>query len=295
MIKHKKQFRVLILVGLFALTHTFGHAQKFYAGFSVGYGFPLAPQNIPKDWGDLFIEIGTGPGISNESLYDHAQHGTYGEGVSFKLHGGYFITENISTELEIGYLIGRSYTLTRSEINSNQSTFQSYKTGGNMLMLTPSVRYGILKGRFYPYMRVGLVVGVLTKLNFERHRESRVVGFPNSESVSRYELSGGAGVGVSFSLGTDFKVTDRMSVSLSLSALGMSYAPEKGELVKYDLNGENRLTTMSVKEKEISFQENAVLGGTTVGDEAREMPKIYFPFSSIEIRTGITYTFNANK
>ena len=270
------------------------HAQRFYTGLSVSYGFPLASQNIPKNWGDLFVDVGSSWG-TGVSLYTEAQQGSYGAGLSLKLHGGYCITKNISTELEVGYLLGRPYTLSRTDISNNYFAHESHRTRGNMLMLTPSIRYGVVKGRFFPFMRLGLVIGVLNLLNYEILGESQIGGLPMTESVSKYVFSGGAGIGVSFQVGTDFKITDHFSLSAALSVLGMSYSPSKGKWVKYDVNGENRLTTRSIREREVRFRSNPVLGGASVGDEPREHPKLFYPFSNAGLTLGFVYKLKFKK
>lgn len=257
------------------------HSRKLYITIGGGYGLSTAPNSAYASVNSTRNLTGSTNEILNST-------GSFGRGMQFNGTFGYMFTENIGAELNIGYLLGSKITNTSK---SNGYIFYEASSSGNMLRLTPTVRISVGKNKIKTFMRFGLVIGMLSKIEY-----SSVANFTYSSTgqLSNEETegysSGGVSLGFSAGLGANYKLTDRLSVFAEIALISQAWAPKKSVTTKYISNGIDRLATMNISEKESEYVSSYDNASSSTSTPTKRL-KNYTPFSSIGINIGIHLAF----
>jgi outer membrane protein W len=284
----KIQLSVAIMSTLFA---TQANAQGLYVSAGGGYGFSMAPNSSfsANDYTRNPSGIGTVETykISNST-------GSFGRGVQFGATVGYMFSENIGAELNIGYLVGSKITTTDKELKNNGDTYSSTATAsGNMLRLTPALRFSVGKDKLKPYMRVGLVIGVGNKIatTFSSTDFNASNGKTNIDQ-SEMALTGGVSMGFAAGIGVNYMFSDKVGIFAELGIISQAWAPSKSVLTKSTSNGADNLPFMTTSQKETDYVSSYT---TTSGTFSPGTPSValkqYTPFSSVGINVGVHLAF----
>lgn len=261
------------------ITHT--HSQKLYVTIGGGYGLSTAPNSAYSSVNSTRNLTGSTNEISNST-------GSFGRGMQFSGTFGYMFTENIGAELNIGYLLGSKITST-----NKSDGYLSYESSssGNMLRLTPTIRISVGKQKIKPYMRFGLVIGMLSKIKYSSvaNFTYSTTGQLSNEETEGYS-SGGVSLGFSAGFGANYKLTDHVSIFAEIGLISQAWAPKKSVTTKYMSNGIDRLATMNINEKETEYVSSYDNSSSSISTPTKRL-KTYTPFSSIGINIGIHLAF----
>jgi hypothetical protein len=168
--------------------------------------------------------------------------------------------EHIGAELGLSYLMGgksyskisetRIYPNYPSEYYNQESTISS-----KMFRMIPTLVIEAGGEKINPYAKFGLVVGfgsVLCESNYNSYDE-----WDGLETTSqKIQLSGGSALGLTSSIGAMYNLSEKMSLFGELNMINMSYSPTKGELTEYKENGVDKLSSMSISEKEVEYADS---------------------------------------
>lgn len=110
----------------------------------------------------------------------------------------------------------------------------------------------------------------------------------SEDGNSREKLYGGFGFGLSATFGATFISNESSSFFAEVYLINMTYAPLKGELIEYNVNGIDQLDGMSLREKETEFVKNYSYDSTVEPSEhtPQKQLKMNMPFSSVGINIG---------
>ena len=262
----------------------------------------------------LYLNVGGGYGIciaanSNAASYDRTQiaglntnkvssgSGSFGKGVQFGATVGFMFSENIGAELNVGYLVGTKSTQTLYQDIYMPPTMlsSSYenKMSGNMLRLTPALKFSVGKDKLKPYMRVGLVVGLAGKLkNVVTRNETYSSGASSYLSVEESSYTGGVSLGLSASLGVNYKLSDKLGIFAEIGIISQSWAPNKRLVTLSTVNGVNKLGTMTTNEKETTYLNSYTQVSSSYNPNVpAQALKIAMPFSSVGLNIGVQLSF----
>jgi len=255
---------VLITNGLFA--------RDVYLSINTGYGFSVGTQNIGTI---LYANDG-----SNTTIYSQKDF-SFGKGFNFGGTVGYMLNKNIGTEMGISYL------------NSVKTRFNSsYETGtqvidfsSGMFRISPSIVIVSGMNGINPYARFGAIIGsgfITENDKFTANENS---------STSTLKLNGGIAVGLTASLGVKYKFKGKISVFGELDMVNMSYAPTKGEITAFSIDGTDRLATLKPRERFTDFLESfTVNSGQPASDNEPGKSLLQkYPFGSFGINIGLIY------
>jgi len=235
--------------------------------------------------------------------------GSFGKGFRFGATVGYMFTENIGAELGFDYLMGNKFTTGTSKysntsiynfidsiMNDVNTTHTSgslkSKGSGNMLRFIPALRITAGKGAIKPYLRLGLVVSVANKLKITSEDSETDNSNVTTVSIHEFKYSGGISLGFAGALGANYKISDHMGVFAEFGIITQSWAPKKGLLTKYTIDGVDKLPGMSDENKETEFVNSYSYTSTNdVSSESRKSIKTHYPFSSIGLNVGVSFSF----
>lgn len=132
-------------------------------------------------------------------------------------------------------------------------------------------------------MRVGPTFGF-----YKVHYEENYVLGNNTQSNYKEEYYGNAALGVKGSLGLVFNTGKMVQFFTEIQFASMSYAPSKGKIVSYDIDGQSMMDYFPNEEKSFRFEE----GITLVDGEPENYNRMKdpLPFGSIGIQAGIRIT-----
>jgi hypothetical protein len=242
-------------------------------GFSAGYGFPVASQNISMN-----LDIGINQ--STKSILK----GSFGQGINLNCFYGLLVAKNVSLEANFSFI--RS-----NPINSVYIKDTSYQEKlflqARMLKVSPVFRFNIPDQ--FMYFKVGplfrLAGNIIATYQFNDYLNNSV-----TDSDWRYShgfsIGGFAAIGLNRTLNEHFVIFGEAAVNVQ------SWAPKKGNVVAYKVNGTDMIETLNVAQKQTNFVANYTDHyHSKSGWEPSTELKQYFPFSNAALMVGIQYNF----
>jgi opacity protein-like surface antigen len=286
--KIKLQLAIVIIAVLMGAT-TF--AQGLYINAGAGYGFPAAPYLLGEN-----SDIQQNGEISSTHHFEIVKgSGSLGKGLQAGAIIGYMFNPNVGAELGISYLFGGKIESKSEYQNDDYSNMYESTLSAKMLRFTPALKMTAGKGNVKPYLKTGLVVGVAGKIKSES-KSTSTGEYNEGTTESEAEGTGGISIGFAGALGADFMFTDNIGIFAEMGIITQSWAPKKGEITKYTVDGEDHLDDMTTHDKEVEFVDSY---SYTSGDYDENSPdqelKTYFPFSSVGVNVGIKITLGGAK
>jgi hypothetical protein len=277
----KMKTKNILLSSLLILSLTAAKSQGLYAGFGVGYGMPVCGSVL----GYISTDNNPGNTFSTENV-----KGSYGKGINFGGYIGFMPNENIGFELGVNYLMGSKYKFTSNDINGNSSDISSDEAKVNSLRLNPAVRIGFGTGKFRPYMRAGITIGVMTKMTDEYSRTHSDPG-ETDITIETFEYTGGTYAGFTGALGMTFGLSDKMSLFGELTNYYISWGATKGAITKSTYNGSDQLGMMTTDQKQFEFVTKIDQTMNTSSSQPSKQLINYSPLSSFGINVGLHFAF----
>jgi hypothetical protein len=230
---------------------------QIYLGISGGYGIPFAKETIGKQ-------------VQLDSAYSAitAIRGSFGAGQNYTLYGGYTLNEKMGLELGVNYLSGKKYSSSRTDNNYHYS----YKEENQVtsLRLNASVRFVFGKMRLNYYIKSGIITGLFSRKN---------TNFSQTHQQYTYEKisyqNKGLMLGVTGAAGMCFHFNESISAFLETNVTGMHWSPEKGKVLKYEINGVNSLSTLPTGPQPYRPKEG----------------KYFMPMSAVGFSVGVHFNF----
>ena len=197
-----------LLIIVFALVATNVSAQ-YYAGISGGFAMPAATTLM-------------GTEISGTTLT--TEYGSFGEGMNFSVHAGYFFNDKFGVELKAGYLHGSDQVRDtyRTYFNSGSTTLTSETLDAigyaRVFRVAPTLVYNITDKI---YGKFGAMVPVSGKTGAELKRS---VSTPFGPVVAQGEadFKGKFGVGVTGTLGYKYSLGNNLNLFAEVEYIGLS-------------------------------------------------------------------------
>ncbi|MEN9353630.1 MAG: hypothetical protein RL318_955 [Fibrobacterota bacterium] len=217
---------------------------KPYFGASLGYTLGQPSSNIGEE------ETSS----STKAVYGSPA----GNAIPLGVHFGVMDNDVVGAQLDVSYLMGQEQETGKSPTGSSKSTLSG-------LLLTPSVVIAA-KGPFTPYAKFGMIVGVNMSLDQKT---------TNAGGSVKNEFTGGTAFGFEGALGGEFKLRERMGITLEFAAQNIKWAPTEGTNTSITGLGINQTTTSYVDEHTIG-----------AAHEALKEPK---DLSNLAIKIGINY------
>jgi hypothetical protein len=301
------------------------NSQKFYVTLGAGYGLSATSNRMGNDYYnnstsstlDIFDGVNTDHSVTYNSVVDSKNlkgTGSYGRGVRTGLNVGYMVTDYIGAELGIDYLIGSNITRYKSnyintdnstyvdQTNSNNNTYTSLvhssneeiKVKGSMLRFIPAVRITAGDWKVKPYLKFGLVISVLNKMQYEDIRTDVNTAGVSKTTEQIEKGKGNVSLGFAGALGATYQLPKNFGIFAEVGLIAQSYAPTKAEITKYTIDGVDQLQGMTVREIEtvyVDHYSHSTPASPDADNQPYETNKDYYPFNSIGLNVGISWAF----
>jgi hypothetical protein len=245
----------------------------------------------------IYIRGGLGIAVTTAAYYtmDYNHSGSnnivtgkkqgIGTGLPFVLAAGYKLNKHFGFELGIDYFYGFSL---KSKSTGENYTYET-KFNGQMLSIVPAFVISLPLDKIIPYARIGLKLGVLNSLVSKDHRVST---YPQKATTaveidSKSKLYGGIAFGAQAAIGTDYVLSDLISLFGEIQVDGISYAPSHGKYTEYTENGVDKLGSMTEKEKRWNYLKEVDNDKTIPDSDPDEDLKQNYPFGNVGLVIGV--------
>ena len=209
----------------------------------------------------------------------------YGTGLPFVLAAGYSLNEHFGFELGIDYFMGFPLKQTGK---SNYSSFET-KWKGQMLSIVPAFVMTLPLDKVKPYARLGLKLGVLNSAVYTDHNVSSYPVKTTSDLTtdSKSKDYGGIAIGAQAAVGTDFVLSDLLSLFGEIQLDGISWSPKKGKYTEYSENGVDQMGSRSVKRNTWVYLKEVDHSKTIPDDQPAEYSKENITFGNVGLVIGV--------
>jgi len=260
-------------------------------------------------YSQFYINVGGGYnlGIANQSLLNNYERTnnivkmenvktSLGKGLNFGLNLGYMFNGNIGIDLQCSYLLGDE-TTGESEDNFtffdiNYYDFEKISIKSQMFRVNPSIIIASGFDKLDPYARFGVIFG-FGSINLNYLDEEYENNILENKVIEKWKYNGGMAFGISSALGLMYHISDLISVYGELDLVGMSYAPIKGVMTEYTVNGADKLPNLTTDDKEIDFVDDITYDYNNPPSSAEPSKELknYLPYSSIGLNIGVRFSF----
>lgn len=266
----KKQLLSFLITSVIMVYAINLSAQGFYVSANVGYGFKMSSQNIVG-----FTNENDSPSIDDVTQINLSM----GQGFNFCGTAGYMFTKNIGAELGLSYLLGMK-TKANYENNTTNHIHEGSYAGG-MFKINPTFVVSAGLQKVDPYAKFGFIIG-FGSIFHDFNSES-----PAQKSYYKAVYSGGVAFGLNAAAGVLFNLNERFSLFAETSMVNLSYAPTKGKIKEFTINGADQLNSMTTSEKEFVFVKNIDYHESQKSSDPHKELRQKYPFGSFGINFGV--------
>jgi Outer membrane protein beta-barrel domain len=277
----KNSKSIFILFSLFFSLITTAQSDKgFYASINSGYNVGTGKANFFQA---MILGLANQNETSSTTSTTELVPITLGKGLNVEANLGYMFNKNIGFQLGANYLFGGKI---KGSSTSYTGNYTYSEVSAKMIQIKPTLVFRAGYDKLNPYAKVGMVIGSGKITNTQDDKSG------TDTSFLTMELDGGMPVGFHASLGTLYKLTDKLSLFGELNLVSLEYAPKKGVITELTENGIDVLPTLTVSEKEVDFIETFTdTGAPTNPNEPSKQAIVPFSFSSFGLNVGLQYHF----
>ena len=284
-----KKVVLLMFINLFSIAAY----SQFYINVGGGYNLGIANQTL--------LNIANQTLLINYESTDNIQKienvkTSLGKGLNFGLNIGYMFNGNIGIDLQCSYLLGDEttgeYKYNYTYFNNNYYDFGKISLKSQMFRVNPSIIIASGFDKLDPYAKFGVILGfgsITLNYLYEEYENNQL----QDKEVVKWKMDGGMAFGISSALGLMYHISDLISVYGELDLVSMSYAPTKGVMTEYTVNGADKLPDLTTDAKEIEFLDEITYdydNPPSTAEPSKEL-KFYFPYSSIGLNIGVRFSF----
>lgn len=274
----------------------FGIVQAQTLKFSAGYAVPWLSQPIGLNSTSEKITIAdpkTSAPLSHITSSKDEVRASYGSGLTIAGAFDYKLSENISIELGLHYVVGKKYSTTSSYTDTQfhtlkSATVETETSQSKAILFTPAIRFITAQRMLTPYFLFGPAFG---KINFYKDLGRVIQENSTTSSQDTYtKFKGGISLGLRAGVGMTYVLTSSLSFFTEVVFLGMNYYPGESEITRYVINGEDRLNSLTdnvrktVYVKRVTSDTREAADGSTAPHQS---PRFPIAMSSLTTSAGI--------
>jgi len=249
----------------------------------------------------LYIQIGLGGGISTASSFDmlYKYSGDManstvsvvpvglGNGFNGSLAVGYWFCKYAAVELAVSEFLGLP-TQGDSVIHLIGASKATAKVRGSMLSVIPAIVISAGLEKINPYARFGLQIGVLPYMISKYTQDNSSTNPPMSKEIYN-DYYGGVALGYTAAGGVSFNFTKLLSFFVEIQFVHSTWSPNHSQIVKYTVNGEDRLSELTTWQKQADFVWEKNVNGTIDVNQPRQELRSTYPFSTVSLNLGLKF------
>jgi hypothetical protein len=158
-----------------------------------------------------------------------------------------------------------------------------------MLQIVPAIVITPGLEKLNPYARFGMIVGIMPSIT--ENFSSTVTNMPSFKettlSEAKSKLSGGLPLGFTAAAGASLSLGEKLDFFAELVFNGITYAPSKGELKEWTIDGADQLPSATTKEKEWTFEKEFDADAEIPDGSPDKVAKVSYNFSNVALNIGI--------
>ncbi len=161
---------------------------------------------------------------------------------------------------------------------------------GNMLSLLPAI---VLRPGFKdidPYARIGFILGIRPVVNATAELTNASMNPPDEIEAVRH-FYGGVAAGLNAALGVSWTLNPVVSLYAECNFSSINYSPKYSEVVFYEKNGVDQLSTLTVKQTKTEYYSNVRPDEEIPDTSPDKALRTSLPFSNAGIQFGIQFNF----
>ena len=273
----KKVYLLVLAIGMMAGTL---QAQNIYIRLGVGGGVGLK-QYESYNWYNE-TETNSADNIEIKSM-------GLGSGLNVNLGLGYKLSNYVAIELGVNEFIGLNKKIEQSSSSGSYNNAYEDKMSGMMLQIVPAIVITPGLEKINPYARLGVIIGVMPSVTSNFTSTYDYVPDLKASTVSegKTKLSGGLPLGFTAAGGASFSLGEKLDFFAELVFNGITYAPSKGKLKEWTIDGVDQLPTATTKEKEWTFEKEFDANENIPDGSPDKVAKASYNFSNVELNIGI--------
>ncbi len=277
---------ILLLFCFYLIISISGFSQKIYVRAGIGKNWSNGSNYITSNtW---INKVGLETQITEEIV-----KGTFNSGTTGNFILGFSFKEFYAIEAGFSYVNGNTYKGTQFNVNANRitetRTYNSSVPAGTLsLVIEPT------KNKISPYAKAGLVFAK-PKIAYSNIDESNPI---NSYELGT-EAYGNLAIGLQGGLGMSYSITNKLGIFLESTFTSMSYAPAEQEVLKYEVGGVDKYSSIPNYIKKNVYSEKVTKYYQEDGDERqdnnssfRTQLQYHYAMGSIGLQIGIRYNLS---
>lgn len=202
---------------------------------------------------------------------------------------GFKPSKYIGLELGISEFIGLP-RYADSLVNFPGGTNAEALIKGNMLSILPAIVISPGFEHIDPYARLGVAIGIRPRMYGQMTFTQASTNPPNEYKLLR-EYYGGVAVGLNAAMGVSWIVNDLISLYAEFTFTSINYTPKYSELIQYERNGVDELSTLTVKQTKTEYYNSINLNENVPDTSPDKELKKTIPFSNAGLAFGIAFHF----
>jgi opacity protein-like surface antigen len=237
--------------------------------------------------GDLGIAFGTHAEIFNQTTTTTANESSstttdaikarLGTGTPMGIAGGYMINKNFGVELGVEFFQGFDTKVVNS-INGDET---KKLISAPHLGIIPTFVAQFEACHMIPYVKLGIDIGVTNDLE---------IRLTTSTSQTLTRDYGGLALGVKAVSGVEFPLSKLISLFVEIDARQFSYSPMHGKVVKYTVNGQNELSTLSTRDSKWDYVKSINSSDPAPTDEPNKVLRETHSIDNVGVEFGVRFS-----
>jgi hypothetical protein len=213
----------------------------------------------------------------------------FGTGFTGVAAFGYAPSKYVSLEFGMSQFIGFP-NIADSIIKVPGGSSVQAKIKGNMLALMPSIVLSPGLENLNPYARIGFILGIRPTVNATVDAVNGSTN-PVEEIQAVRHFYGGVAAGMNGAMGVTWAIDPMISLYAELSFSSINYSPRSSEVVLYEKNGVDQLSTLTVKETKTEYYSNVYPDEQIPDTSPDKALRKSLPFSNAGMNFGIIFKF----
>ena len=107
---------------------------------------------------------------------------------------------------------------------------------------------------------------------------------------SKSKEYGGIAIGVQAALGTDYAISDKISIFGEIQLDGISYSPKHGKYLEYSQDGVDQMANRTENQNKWNFLKEVDFNKNIPADQPGEVPRVNNRFGNVSLVVGVKYT-----
>lgn len=251
--------------------------QKFYVNVSIGGGVSTSSTfNLLYDYGGT----STDPTISVHPV-------GIGNGFCGNATFGFRFLKYLAVEVSVNEFLGLPVG-GDSVANLLGATNSEVKIGGRLFSVIPAITISAGLEKINPYARLGLIIGAIPTI-ISKYSNANETTNPATSKEIYNNYYGGMAVGYTAAGGVSFKISSLINLFTEIQFSHSNWSPDHSEIIKYTVNGEDKLSTLTPYEKNVDFVVTKPLKDPKDMSQPRQELRVTIPFSTMAVNFGITF------